>query len=75
MHSIDPMHSATALLVIDAPNDFCPGGALAVAGGDMIVPLVNRLIQQFGHTVPTQDWHPASHRQLLSVLRARSIAS
>ncbi len=66
MHSIDPMHSATALLVIDMQNDFCPGGALAVAGGDMIVPLVNRLIQQFAHVVLTQDWHPAGHASFAS---------
>ena len=36
--------SATALIVVDLQNDFCPGGALAVSGGDEIVPLINRLI-------------------------------
>ena len=46
------------LVVIDAQNDFCPGGALAVPGGDEIMPLVNRLAGRFEHVVFTQDWHP-----------------
>jgi nicotinamidase/pyrazinamidase len=50
-----------ALLVIDVQNDFCPGGALAVAQGDQIVPLVNRLARHFRHVVLTQDWHPRGH--------------
>jgi nicotinamidase/pyrazinamidase len=49
------------LLVVDVQNDFMPGGALAVARGDEIVPLVNRLARRFSHVVLTQDWHPASH--------------
>ncbi|MEM5437056.1 bifunctional nicotinamidase/pyrazinamidase [Paraburkholderia diazotrophica] len=49
------------LLVIDVQNDFMPGGALAVARGDEIVPLVNRLARRFSHVVLTQDWHPPSH--------------
>ncbi len=55
-----------ALIVIDVQNDFCPGGALAVAGGDEIVPLVNRLIGTFEHVVLTQDWHPAGHSSFAS---------
>jgi nicotinamidase/pyrazinamidase len=51
----------SALLVIDIQNDFCPGGALAVADGDAIIPLVNRLAAQFSTVVITQDWHPAGH--------------
>ena len=58
--------SAKALIVIDVQNDFCPGGALAVAGGDEIVPLVNRLIGRFDHVVLTQDWHPAGHSSFAS---------
>ena len=50
-----------ALLVVDLQNDFCPGGALAIAGGDEIVPLVNALARAFPHVVLTQDWHPAAH--------------
>ncbi|QOZ24389.1 bifunctional nicotinamidase/pyrazinamidase [Bradyrhizobium sp. CCBAU 51753] len=49
------------LLVIDVQNDFCPGGALAVADGDAVVPVVNRLAQRFDHVALTQDWHPAGH--------------
>ena len=49
------------LLVVDAQNDFCPGGALAVPGGDAIVPAVNRLAGRFAHVVLTQDWHPRGH--------------
>ncbi|MGH6881301.1 bifunctional nicotinamidase/pyrazinamidase [Hypericibacter sp.] len=54
------------LIVIDLQNDFCPGGALAVTGGDEIVPLVNRLIGSFEHVVLTQDWHPAGHSSFAS---------
>lgn len=50
-----------ALIVIDVQNDFCPGGALAVAGGDEIIPRINALMDEFGTVVLTQDWHPASH--------------
>lgn len=58
--------SGKALIVIDIQNDFCPGGALAVAGGDEIVPLVNRLIGEFDHVLLTQDWHPAGHSSFAS---------
>jgi len=50
------------LLVVDVQNDFLPGGALAVPGGDAVVPLVNRLAGRFAHVVLTQDWHPPAHR-------------
>jgi nicotinamidase/pyrazinamidase len=58
--------SNDALLVIDMQNDFCParggiGGALAVAGGDEILPLINQLGQRFEHVLLTQDWHPRGH--------------
>jgi nicotinamidase/pyrazinamidase len=55
-----------ALIVIDLQNDFCPGGALAVAGGDEIIPLINRLIGSFEHVILTQDWHPAGHSSFAS---------
>ena len=51
-----------ALIVVDVQNDFCPGGALAVDGGDAVVPLVNAIAPRFGIRVLTQDWHPADHR-------------
>jgi len=49
------------LLIIDVQNDFCPGGALAVADGDAVVPVINRLSERFDHVVLTQDWHPSGH--------------
>ena len=50
-----------ALIVIDVQNDFCPDGALAVADGDKIVPLINAMLPDFAVKVFTQDWHPAGH--------------
>jgi len=58
--------SRDALVVIDVQNDFCPGGALAVAGGDEILAVVNGLIASADHVVLTQDWHPASHSSFAS---------
>jgi nicotinamidase/pyrazinamidase len=54
------------LLVVDVQNDFCPGGALAVPGGDEVVPVINALAQRFAHVVLTQDWHPAGHQSFAS---------
>lgn len=55
-----------ALLVIDVQNDFCPGGALAVAGGDAIVSNINTLMGDFQAVILTQDWHPAGHSSFAS---------
>lgn len=49
------------LLLVDVQNDFMPGGALAVARGDEIVPVINRVASGFSHVVLTQDWHPREH--------------
>jgi nicotinamidase/pyrazinamidase len=49
------------LLIVDVQNDFCPGGALAVANGDAVVPIINRLVERFDHVALTQDWHPKGH--------------
>lgn len=49
------------LLLIDIQNDFMPGGALAVPGGDEILPIINRLLPEYELVVATQDWHPADH--------------
>jgi len=49
------------LVVVDVQYDFLPGGNLAVAGGDEIVPLINALAKKFKNVVFTQDWHPADH--------------
>ncbi len=54
-----PEHEA--LIVVDIQNDFCPGGLLAVADGDAIIPRVNALMEDFAVRVLTQDWHPANH--------------
>jgi nicotinamidase/pyrazinamidase len=54
------------LLVVDVQNDFCPGGALAVPGGDAIVPVVNRLSRDFAHVILTQDWHTPGHSSFAS---------
>jgi nicotinamidase/pyrazinamidase len=56
----------TALIVIDVQNDFCPGGALAVPGGNEVVAPINALIQRFDNVVLTQDWHPAGHSSFAS---------
>lgn len=50
-----------ALILVDIQNDFLPGGALAVAGGDAIVPVVNQLLANYPLVVATQDWHPPDH--------------
>jgi nicotinamidase/pyrazinamidase len=49
------------LVVVDVQYDFLPGGSLAVAGGDEIVPLINQLATRFQNVVLTQDWHPRDH--------------
>jgi len=50
-----------ALIITDVQNDFCPGGALAVADGERIIPVINALAPKFDKTVATQDWHPSGH--------------
>ena len=54
------------LIVIDMQNDFCPGGALAVAEGDQIVSGINALMTDFDAVILTQDWHPAGHSSFAS---------
>jgi len=50
-----------ALILVDIQNDFCTGGALAVADGEAVVPLANQLMATADLVVATQDWHPADH--------------
>jgi nicotinamidase/pyrazinamidase len=50
-----------ALLIVDFQNDFCPGGALPVAGGDKIAEPINALLDSFELVVATRDWHPPEH--------------
>src|SRR5690242_833220 len=56
---------ADAILVVDVQNDFCPGGSLAVARGDEIIPVLNQWIKaarRAGATIlASRDWHPANH--------------
>jgi nicotinamidase/pyrazinamidase len=56
----EPEAPKTALLVVDVQNDFCPGGALAVAGGDRVIPVLNDLIDRFSArpVYASRDWHP-----------------
>ncbi len=60
-----PLHPTDALLLVDVQNDFCPGGALPVAEGDKIIPILNRWIDAAraggALIVASRDWHPADH--------------
>jgi len=58
--------ASAVLIVVDVQNDFCPGGALAVPGGDEVIPIINRLAHHFAHVVLTQDWHTPGHRSFVS---------
>ncbi len=59
------------LLVVDVQRDFCPGGQLAVLGGDSVVPIINSLATHFEHVVLTQDWHPKNHTSFASTHRGK----
>jgi nicotinamidase/pyrazinamidase len=62
-----------ALILVDIQNDFLSGGALAVAHGDEVVPVANRLMPQYDLVVATQDWHPADHQSFASQHPGRSV--
>ncbi|WP_421774392.1 bifunctional nicotinamidase/pyrazinamidase [Gracilimonas sp.] len=55
-----------ALVIVDIQNDFCPGGALAVPGGDEVIEPTNKLATAFDCIVQTQDWHPQDHLSFAS---------
>jgi len=61
MRKIRINRETDALVIVDLQNDFCPGGSLAVPGGDEIVPVVNSLMPFFEIVVATRDWHPENH--------------
>ena len=63
----------TALLIIDMQNDFLPGGSLAVASGDEIIPIINQLQSAYDLVVATQDWHPADHGSFASQHPGRKV--
>jgi nicotinamidase/pyrazinamidase len=54
------------LIVTDVQNDFCPGGALAVPGGDAVIAPIHRIAPRFSHIVLTQDWHSPKHSSFAS---------
>ena len=56
------MSEKSCLLIVDMQNDFCPGGLLAVAGGDEIVPLINSIMKRFDLVVASRDMHPAGSK-------------
>jgi nicotinamidase/pyrazinamidase len=56
----------SCLVVVDVQYDFMPGGALAVAKGDEVVPVINALLPRFENVVLTQDWHPRGHASFAS---------
>jgi len=64
--------SSSVLIVTDIQNDFLPGGALAVADGHAIIPLVNEIARKFRNVIITQDWHPAGHISFASSHPGRS---
>ena len=53
--------------LVDVQPTFMPGGELAVAEGDAIVPVINRLMRHFDHAFATQDWHPPGHSSFASM--------
>lgn len=55
-----------ALILVDIQNDFIPGGALAVAGGDEVIMVANAAMRHFDHIIATQDWHPTDHKSFAS---------
>jgi len=62
-----------ALILVDIQNDFLPGGALEVPGGDEVVPTANALIPAFDLVVATQDWHPRDHKSFASQHTGKAI--
>ena len=58
---MNKLDDATVLIIVDAQYGFMPGGGLAVADGDAVVPVINRIAPRFANLVLTQDWHPADH--------------
>lgn len=55
------MRTTSALILVDLQNDFLPGGALAVSGGDAVIAVASRLLPHFRLVAATQDWHPPDH--------------
>lgn len=47
-----------ALLIVDVQNDFCPGGALPAPAGNIIIPIINKILDRFPYVIASRDWHP-----------------
>jgi nicotinamidase/pyrazinamidase len=62
-----------ALIIVDVQNDFLPGGTLAVDKGDLVIPIINQLQENFELVVATQDWHPAEHKSFASQHEGHSV--
>ncbi len=62
-----------ALIVVDVQEDFLPGGALPTKGGDAVVPVANRMMQQFDLVVAARDWHPPGHGSFASAHPGRKV--
>ncbi|MBN9064523.1 MAG: isochorismatase family protein, partial [Rhizobiales bacterium] len=63
--------ASTAFIVIDAQNDFCAGGALAVPDGDAVIAPINALARRFAAVILTQDWHTPGHASFASAHSGR----
>lgn len=61
------------LIIVDAQNDFMPGGALEVPEGHAIVPVINKILPQFDLVVTTQDWHPKNHKSFASNHKGKKV--
>lgn len=62
-----------ALILVDLQNDFLPSGALAVKDGDVVIPLLNRILDRFDHVIASQDWHPEGHGSFASSHPGRKV--
>ncbi len=66
-----PIGDTDILIVVYVQNDFCPGGALAVPGGDEVAAQLGALARRFRHVALTQDWHPDGHMSFASTHSGR----
>lgn len=62
-----------ALVIVDMQNDFLPGGSLAVKDGDKVIPVINRIQNEYELVVATQDWHPKTHKSFASQHTGREV--
>lgn len=70
---MEKLNSKSALLIVDVQYDFLPEGALAVADGDQIIPVINEVQKKFELIIATQDWHPADHQSFAANHEGKNI--